>query len=426
MLPSLVSLLLLAPVSIEVRVDGEGYLRFAREGRAVYAKQARLVVTNGRLAHESGPPVLPSIQIPNGVQSLNIDLEGRVLGAAGNEQREWGRLVLARFAEGQGPLPGDGLLVAAHRPELGSPGEGTFGVVRVPERERPARTPARTPAPRPRVTQPAADQPAPVPAQPAAQTPPKPESPPAVQATAEPVPAPPSEEFLRSGGVQINLRAMTEVSTDVITIGQIGDVFAKADAASRIANLEFTRTPLIGVEVVVDRSRLVSRLRLAGFDAARVIIVGPADAKLRRKGQLVTHARFEEFAIGVATERLGPSARLASMTQAPDLIAPSGSLQLVAESFSSNGGRVSVNVAVFVDGRRFNSRTIQLANHAPVVSLRNGQMVKARIQHGGAVVVAQARVKSVDVRNNVVTVETDTGAVLRGVPAEGGIVEVSL
>lgn len=417
MLPTLVSLVLLAPVSIEVRVDGEGYLRFAREGRAVYAQQARLVVANGRLAHESGPALLPAIQVPNGVQSLNIDLEGRVTGRVGGQEREWGRLVLARFAEGQGPIPGPGLLVATHRPELGSPGEGTFGVVRTPSQDRPVRPPARPPA----VREPAAPPAAPTPpsAPPAA-------PPPVVQAPSEPRPQPPSEEFLRSGGVQIHLNAMTEVSTEVVTIGQLGDVFAKADAASRIANLEFTRTPLIGVEVVVDRSRLVSRLRLAGFDAARVVVIGPADARLRRKGQVVSHAQFEQFAIGVATERLGPNTRLSSMSQGPDMVAPSGAMQLVAESFSSSGGRVSVTVAVFVDNRRFNSRTIQLANHAPAVSMRVGQTVKARIAHGGAVVVASATVRTVDVRNNVVTVETDTGAVLRGVPVDGGFVEVSL
>ena len=53
MFSTIVALMALAP-SVHLHVDGEGYLRFVREGRTVYAKEAMLTVTDGKLASVDG------------------------------------------------------------------------------------------------------------------------------------------------------------------------------------------------------------------------------------------------------------------------------------------------------------------------------------------------------------------------------------
>ena len=105
-----------------VRVDGEGFLRFVRDGRVVYAKEAELVARDGRLCHRLGPAVIPSITVGS---TFEIDLEGNVRSGG----VVVGRLVLATFAVPVSKIE-EGFLVSPERPKLGNPGEGVIGVVR--------------------------------------------------------------------------------------------------------------------------------------------------------------------------------------------------------------------------------------------------------------------------------------------------------
>jgi molybdopterin biosynthesis enzyme len=108
------------------------------------------------------------------------------------------------------------------------------------------------------------------------------------------------------------------------------------------------------------------------------------------------------------------------------MVAPMGQTTLVADSVTTSGAQTNVIIAVYVDGRRFNSRTLQLINRAPIAAVKVGTNVKVRVISNGAVVEISGRVKSVDQNTNQIVVTTDTGATLVGYPASGGIVEVKL
>jgi hypothetical protein len=114
----LCGLLVAGPAPLKVRVDGEGYLRFAREGRVVYASSATLSVADGSLVGAEGATVMPSILVPTDATAIAVDLEGNVSCKRGPDAFPLGRLVLAVFPKGIALRPSGAYLVAADRPTL--------------------------------------------------------------------------------------------------------------------------------------------------------------------------------------------------------------------------------------------------------------------------------------------------------------------
>ena len=48
---------------LDVKVDGDGYFRLARNGEVVYAKKASLTVMGGKLATKEGNYILPVVVV---------------------------------------------------------------------------------------------------------------------------------------------------------------------------------------------------------------------------------------------------------------------------------------------------------------------------------------------------------------------------
>src|SRR5579859_889264 len=115
--------------SLKVRIEGDGYLRFMRDGLAVYAKEATLGVKDGKLADSAGDGVLPTIAVSAGASALEIDPQGNVYLISAGTKTKAGQLVLASFPPNETLRPQDVVLVATGRPHLGLPGEKDFGLV---------------------------------------------------------------------------------------------------------------------------------------------------------------------------------------------------------------------------------------------------------------------------------------------------------
>lgn len=389
------SFLLFAPASpVTVRVDGEGYLRFLRDGRLVFAKDAKLVVRGGKLAHWDGPLVTPNVALAEG-QDFTIGLDGTILSAG----RDVGRLVLAIFPDDIRPIESQGFLVAAERPQLANPGEGIAGVIRT---EGKAEMPKSPPVEESRDETPVA-------------------SPKTVAGGV----APPTEAFLKAGGVQIVIDDMTEVEGDTIRLGEIATIYANSELAPKLAAIEISQTPPFGVNRIIDRSLLTARIRAAGLDPAKYVIVGSAQAKVTRPGQTVAHDDFVKAAIDASITKFGRNVTPQAKSQVNPLAVPKGSLELVAERISQSGSVVTVVVAALVDGKRINSRTISLvAAETAAPSFRPGDTVNVRVRSGAIVVETTGRVKSVDPIAGTVTVVTETGATKIGILGNDGFVEV--
>lgn len=392
------------PTSLKIQVDGEGYLRFLRDGRTVYAKDAELVLRNGVLSHVSGPSLLPNVRYSGDIQNIEVALDGEIRVITNGTSKTLGRIVLATFADDVRPIPSSGFYVAADRPSLGNPGEGALGVIRsnssVVKVTNSTVIEKKTESP----TKPVAE-------------PPK-------NPVASGVGAP-SDEFIQKGGVQIVLNDLTEVDTDNFHLGEIATIYAKPEIIRQLSLVEISSTPPFGAKRIIDRSVLTARIRAAGLDPSKYVITGSSQATITRPGQKIEQEQFLAAALNAATERFGAQVEPVLKAPVPALSAPNGELSLVAERITQSGSVVTVVVAAFVDGKRINSRTLNLvAAKSATKTFKVGDTVNVRVRSGAIVVEATGKVKSIDSIGGTVTVHLETGAVRTGIVGSDGYVEV--
>ncbi|MCC7434018.1 MAG: flagella basal body P-ring formation protein FlgA [Methanoregulaceae archaeon] len=325
---------------ITVSVEGDGYLRLLREGRAVYAKSATLtVLADGRLGTTAGDPVLPTLSVPAGTQSLEIDLEGNVI-SVGASRAPIGRLVLALFPAGASLQDRGGVLLAADRPKLGNPGEGSNGVTRTGK-----------------------------------------------LSAQLPTTSGQSAIPIATGKARVTARAEAEVSGNTVRLGDLATIEAPEPLRATLAQLDLGDTPAFGVRRVYDRTRIAARLKSAGIPVDSVELIIPASVNVTRRAQTIPHSAFIAAAQKALTENPAAAAQYASDEVAPDFKAPVGDARLVVENVSGlNTSACSIKIAVFVDGKRINSRTVRLTATALPEMIKAGSPVKVRIIAGGALV----------------------------------------
>jgi hypothetical protein len=380
----------LAGPTAKVSVDGEGYLRFVRDGRVVYARSATLSIADGKLSQEAGCPVAPTISVSGSPAKIEVDLEGNVRGAYGGQTRLLGRLVLAVFA-GAGPTPDtSGLMVASDRPTLANPGEGATGVIRSSGSSAEV-TPVKPKA-----------------------TPITPEKPPAWA--------------LATGPVHITVHPLSQVSGKQFLLGEIADV--EGDGADALRQVVIGESPALGVERGIDKVRIQGRLRMAGINPTSFDIQVPANAKVGRQSQKVTNDQFSQKAIEAALVQV-PGADFKCTSNQGDMAVPEGTVELIAERTTQNGTNVAVTIAIMVDGKRFNSRTLTLVAAIGANQVKAGSAVRIKVISNGAAVEVSGRTKTTaNVGGSVEVITNPTAqmpsSTLTGVLKAPGIVEVKL
>jgi hypothetical protein len=361
------TLVSLTAAALFLTVEGSGYLRFTLDGRTVYTKSANLTVLNGRLAHNSGAPLAPTVTI-GAAEPVAIAADGTVRAAG----RAVGRIVLAEFDTEPVRRTDHGFLVFSARPRIGLPGTNGFGFLR----SDPPATTHRTVATEAGSTGPD-----------------------------------------HSRADLIRFAAESSVETDEFTIGQL------ADATGPLRSVVLGKTPPLGVPRILDRAYIEAKIRQAGFDPSIVRLQAPSRVTVRRAGQSVDHGAFLAAAMAAVADRgafepVGPNS-------APPMSVPKGRLELVAESVSVSGNEATVTVAAVVAGERFNARTVKLRSTGPRSGLKAGQTATVTVKAGSVFVAAKGRILSLDKTTGLVTVRIEaTGATLTGTTAPDGTVEV--
>jgi hypothetical protein len=356
------------PAALAVRVDGDGYLRFARGSEIVYAREARLMIREGVLVEERGLPVAPRVTVTGRVDRLTIDLQGRLTVWSSGSSREAGRLVLALLPESALARSG-GFLATTAKSRLVEPGEGLAGVIRTGAERNTNVAAARA---RPR----------------------------------------------------IEVRAASTTSGTTFTLGDIADLTGPADLLVKLRSVVIGETPAVGVRRGLDHLRIESRLRAADLDPRDYELVVPSGAHVMRTHQVVTHDRFVEVAIDRARKELGATAELEARTTGQPFFAPDGEISLVAESLARDRNGVSVLVSVNVGGKRVNSRTVLLGIKGGSFSFNVGSLVKLRVRAGAAAVETVGRVRQGGFIGQDIVVQTADGALLTGKGVAPGVVEV--
>jgi len=397
-----------API-VNVRVDGDGYLRFVRDGKMVYAKTAKLTVIDGRIAHVSGAMLVPAINLPEGL-TFTVNLEGLVESGS----TPYGQMVLALFPSALAVVDKDGLSASTLRPTLGNPGEGANGVIRLVTGTATVTKATSTNPTLKRETAPD------VPELTGAQS--------KVGGTAPhpttPVNTKTSSQTGIGSGIRVTVPDRIEVDTESFSLGQIATISGTENDKEQIGRIELGDTPPLGVDRIVDRNRITYRLKAAGIDPDKISLIGPDKVHVTRKGQKVAHRQFVESAIAGAQAK-GNSGTLEALTPGPEMTVPVGKLELVCESVTGTGQETNVLVGVYVEGKRFNSRSIKLKQTGMVGILKAGTIVSVRVISHAVSVEAKGKVVKVDQSTGQVTVQmVETGATLVGTLTANGTVEV--
>lgn len=409
----LASVIVASGPTLNLKVDGDGYLRFARDGRVAYAKSSTLQVSQGRLGLASGAVLLPSVTVPPDAGSLDADLEGNIFAVSARGKCAIGRIVLALFPDSTALSPDGGLLISESRPTLGNPGEGTNGVIRVGGQPQTVATTggsSQTTKATPKI-EPSGSQIHGIQGAPKTPTP---------------------GVAVRPGPVRIDVQAASEIEGDQMLLGDVAQIVADPATQAKLASVSVGVTPPIGVRLTVDLRRITSSLREAHVDPTDFAINVPQGATAIRKSSHVTQQEFIDCAIAFAKTQAEQGMDFACRDQYTDFLAPVGKVELKVEQYSPtvNGNAASVIVAVYVDGRRVNSRTVRIEmtgiNGKPLIRVPAGTRVKIVFSCNGAVVEVTGRTMGAGVVGQPVEVETEDRSRHTGTLTGPTAVEVKL
>ena len=91
--------------------------------------------------------------------------------------------------------------------------------------------------------------------------------------------------------IQVKILDQIEVESDTITLGEISTITAPKSILDKLARIELGDTPLLVVERILDRGRILARIKMAGIDPETVSLIGPDKVRVSRKGQRIGHAQ---------------------------------------------------------------------------------------------------------------------------------------
>lgn len=372
------SLLILssAPPTISIEVEGEGYLRFSRDGRMIFARKAELTIAHGRLASVLGPPISPSLFVQGTPDQLVVEPDGTVRVGSAERMSVIGRISLVRLQSTSPEL--DGFLSSPERGVLGMPGQSGMGTFRSPR--------------------------GPITAQ--NQT---------ILHTSSNSPA----------TARLTIRSVSEVAGDTFTLGEIAEIEAAEPWITRLRNVVIGDSPAFGVSRGIDHARIVARLRMAQIPVEGIKVQVPSPATVRRQGQVISRAELVSF----AQEHLAKTFSISEATvdgAVTDVFAPLGKSDLRISKVETSGTRLSVLIEVLLDEAVYQTRTLRFTLSSQSFAVRSGDPVTIRLISGGVEVKVRGRAKAQGLRGQTIPVTTQDNLVLNGVILEPGVVEVKL
>lgn len=383
-----------ASAGTSITVEGSGsFLRFARDGHAVYTTKATLSVVNGYVASSDGLRILPLTVAPPHA-SITIELDGTM--SVGSKRI--GQIVLAVFPEdAELDREGNYATSKAH-PKLEAPGEGLAGVIRVSTSGQPLSAQPKKPK---------SDLQGPIPARGVAKT----------TSSA-------SSKKAISGSITVN--PATETDHDQIFLGSIATIESDAESKAKISQIDLGRTPPVGTPRIITTAELEARLRVAGFPVGAIEVSCPLGASVLRKAQAIVEADLLDAAAKEAKRRLKFAGELVLARALGDVLIPTGDYKISAGNPTQTAETVSVPLSVTINGKEVLSRIATLKPGDGSVQVRPYEAVKIRLIRNGAVVEVSGKSRSSGWLGQTIAVQSDTGATFSGTIAEAGVVEVRL
>jgi len=357
---------------LHIRVDGDGYFRFACGTQAVYSADVTLSTSSGVLASPDGYPLLPQIHVPVSGHGVEIGMDGTV-NVSG---KPVGHIVLASFGRAQLQKMGT-YWTSTNRSAIGYPGDGIFGVIKVVN---------------------------------------GPSAPAVVSHHATPQSMQPT----------IDIALKSEVNGDHILLKDIAQIEGAGAEAQQIGETDLGTTPIYGAERGISRIFVLAKLRNEGVNTDRYEIVCPTGATVIRKGQSVSGDTMIAAAAKAVKDQFGVDFDMKSERSLPDVMVPAGELTINTIQAIQTSDGATVNLELDVDGKTATRRTIYLVPTVPIPQVRTGDPVKIRMVKNGATVEIAGKCRSTAKVGTSITVETETGATFSGILRSASLVEVNL
>ena len=391
MLASLLILQTIASPTLSIKVDGEGYFRFVLGNKVAYARQVRLIVSNGKLSAADGSSLLPAVLVPEQATKLSVSLDGKISGTIFGREKQLGSIVLAMFTGMPSFKPVGLLSLSATKATVAAPGEGLAGVIR--------------PIVKPQNN----------------------DSNPLTLQT-KPYGFPPngynaSTKILAKSEVKVKFTS--EVNTEVLTLGDVADISGDSQLVEKLKSVDLGKSPILGTKKNLSTLLVKALISSQGVDMRQVSLTVPTGAVVERKAQRISP---EEIAIAVQEafkKKLNVDTILEPKSKINSMMVPPGTVSFEVSNTQLNPSDISTTVDISVDGKLANSLHLRY-DITQLPQIKRGDVVRLRLISNTAKVEVNAKAKGTAFLGQSVTVETDNGTIHTGRLIGPSIVEVNL
>ncbi|MEA2553370.1 MAG: hypothetical protein QOJ65_1546 [Fimbriimonadaceae bacterium] len=326
--------------AVRVSIEGNGYLQFVKDGRALYASSASLTVTDGWISNSEGATLLPTLRVPNGTTAIEVDPKGYVFASTSSYRAQVGRIYLAVFRAYDDLRPVGPYLVSSALPGFhaaGEPGVGEFRILKSDEA---------------------------IPATPQPVVGPSPVSTFVNDWVNRPEVARTEAALTRSvptGNATVTIVEAAETTADRYTLGEIASVEADSELRQALIATEIGNTPGLGRKRKLRKDDILKALKSAGFDTSSITIEAPKQANIQRRAQQVSEDGITAAALEAAGQIYGPDTAMKARVKVRDAQLPVGDVAFEAESCIPTKSGASVIVVTKVNGERFNSHIVRIS-----------------------------------------------------------------
>lgn len=376
--------------TLTVRVEGDGYLRFAKNNQVVYCRTAKLTATAQGLMASDGSILIPRLIAPAGATKVEASMDGTITAQLPNGRKQLGRFVIAIFDSKATFTKVGNYVTTAARPTLTSPGEWIAGVIR-------------SNALTPMVANPTV----------VASQPKDNHTAPATFATTK---------------AEINVNAKSEIDTEKtekILLEAIATIEGDPTLVESLNKVDFGRAPLFGSKRGMTLIHVRAQIAAAGIDVRKVKINVPEGATVERLGQTLQQDKIDEAVNKEIKTKFGFETKIEQKYKTNAIALPNGEVTLEVNQLNLNNSEISGIVDISVKGKITNS--VRVNYTLPQLSMiKKGDTVRLRLVSNFAKVEVNAKATTMAYLGQSISVQTDNGTIHTGTLIGANLVEVKL
>ena len=391
MLASLLFLQTMASPTLSIKVDGEGYFRFVFGNKVAYARQVRLIVSNGKLSAADGSSLLPAVLVPEQATKLTVSLDGKISGTIFGREKQLGSIVLAMFTGMPSFKPIGLLSLSATKTTVASPGEGLAGVIRP-------------------IVKPQNNDSNPLNLQ------------------SKPYGFPPNGYNASNKNVaksEVKVKFTSEVNTEVLTLGDVADISGDSQLVEKLKNIDLGKSPILGTKKNLSTLLVKALISSQGVDMRQISLTVPTGAVVERKAQRISPEEIATAVQEAFKKKLNVDTILEPKSKINSMMVPPGTVSFEVSNTQLNPSDISTTVDISVDGKLANSLHLRY-DITQLPQIKRGDVVRLRLISNTAKVEVNAKAKGTAFLGQSVTVETDNGTIHTGRLIGPSIVEVNL